>query len=195
MILAATILAFAVQGTPAPATADDAVHQELRVLRDTLVNAIVSQDVEVLVKHITKDVSVTWQNTEHCRGEKQLRDFFERMQKGNSKAFKGYKVVPTPDDKTILYGGDTGISYGTSVGLFSVAGGEYELKNRWTATVVKEEGRWKLASYHVSMNVLDNPILNTAKSSLLWVGVVTLVLAGGVGLLVGRVMGKKARAA
>ena len=195
MILAATILALAAQATPDKAPADDATHQELRVLRDALVNAIVTQDVESLVKHITKDVSVTWQNTEHCRGEKQLRDFFERMQKGGSKAFKGYKVVPTPDDKTILYGGDTGISYGTSVGLFSVAGSEYELKNRWTATVVKEDGRWKLASYHVSMNVLDNPILNAAKSGLVWIGVVALIIGGAGGLIVARIMGKKKPAA
>ena len=117
------------------------------------------------------------------------------MQKGNSKAFKGYKVTPTPDDLTILYGGNTGISYGTSVGLFTVAGTEYELHNRWSATLVKEDGRWKLASYHVSMNVLDNPILNAAKSSLLWIGLVALVLGGVGGLIVGRVTGKAKRAA
>ena len=76
MILAAMILALAAQGSPAKASPDDAVHQELRALRDTLVNAIVSQDIEAMVKHVTKDVSVTWQNLEHCRGEKQLRDFF-----------------------------------------------------------------------------------------------------------------------
>jgi hypothetical protein len=81
------------------------------------------------------------------------------------------------------------------VGLFAVAGSEYELKNRWTATVVKEDGRWKLASYHVSMNVLDNPILNAAKSGLVWIGLGALVLGSVGGLIVGRVTGKAKRAA
>ena len=184
------------QAASAGASADEATHKELRALRDVLVDGIVKQDMELLVKNVTKDVTVTWQNGELCRGEKQLRDFFERMQKAGSKAFKGYKVPPTADELTILHGGDTGISYGTSIGLFEVAGSEYELKNRWSATLVKEEGRWKLASYHVSMNVLDNPILNAAKGALVWVGVVALIVGAGIGLLVGRVLGKaKARPA
>ena len=102
----------------------------------------------------------------------------------------GPGVSFTPDEVTILHGGDTGISYGTSVGLFEVAGGEYELKNRWTATLVKEDGRWKLASYHVSMNVLDNPILNAAKGGLVWAGLAALVVGGAIGLFAGRAWGR-----
>ena len=108
--------------------------------------------------------------------------------------FQGYKEgeLPNPTDLTILYGDDTGISYGTSVGKYNVLGQNIELKNHWTATLVKEDGAWKVASYHVSGNILDNPLLNMAKGYLYWAGGVALVVGLLLGFLIGRMSAKKA---
>ena len=35
---------------------------------------------------------------------------------------------------------------------------------------MKQDGRWLLTSYHVSWNALDNPLLNTAKRAVYYVG-------------------------
>ena len=51
---------------------------------------------------------------------------------------------------------------------------------------MKENGRWLLASYHVSNNTLDNPLLNVAKRAVYWAGVVGLVVGLAFGLLVAR---------
>ena len=48
-------------------------------------------------------------------------------------------------------------------------------------------GRWLLASYHISLNALDNPILDMAKRSLLWVG----LGAGAAGLLLGVLIARR----
>jgi ketosteroid isomerase-like protein len=98
------------------------------------------------------NVVVTWQNAEVCRGVQGLRDFFDKMAKDT---FRGYKVPPTPDDLTVLYGGDTGVSYGHVVAEYNLFGKKLEFKSRWTATLVKENGRWLLASYHISLNARD----------------------------------------
>lgn len=161
--------------------AEDPAHEELRVLRTEIITAITAGDIEKVLTHMHPDVVVTWQNSEVCRGKQGLKDFFERMGK---KSFKGYKVPPTPDDLTLLHGGTTGISFGETVASYDLLGGSYEMKSRWTATLVKQDGKWLLAGYQISMNVLDNPILSAAKNGLYLGAVVALVI----GLLLGRMI-------
>lgn len=165
------------------ATPEDPAHNELRALRTQVLDAIKSGDVERVLAYVHPNVVITWQNQEVCRGQQGLRDFYNRMGKD---AFRGYKVDPMPDELTILYGGDTGISFGSSVAAYRLLGKEYEFKNRWTATLVKENGRWLLASYHVSNNTLDNPLLNVAKRAVYWAGVIGLIVGLAFGLLVAR---------
>jgi ketosteroid isomerase-like protein len=165
------------------ATPEDPAHNELRALRTQVLDAIKAGDVERTLTYVHPNLVVTWQNQEVCRGREGLREFYNRMGKD---AFRGYKVDPLPDELTILYGGDTGISFGSSVAAYRLLGKEYEFKNRWTATVVKENGRWLLASYHVSNNTLDNPLVNTAKRALYGAGGIGLIVGLAFGLLVAR---------
>jgi len=165
------------------ATPEDPAHNELRALRTQVLDAIKSGDVERVLAYVHPNVVITWQNQEVCRGREGLREFYNRMGKD---AFRGYKVDPIPDDLTILYGGDTGISFGSSVAAYRLLGKEAEFKNRWTATLVKENGRWLLASYHVSNNTLDNPLVNTAKRAVYWAGVIGLIVGLAFGLVVAR---------
>jgi ketosteroid isomerase-like protein len=167
--------------------AEDPAHNELRVLRTQVVDAITKGDFDGLLTHVHTNVVVTWQNNHVCRGHEGLREFFNRMGKAT---FKGYKVPPTPDELTILYGGDSGVSFGETVAQYKLFGKEYEMKSRWTATVVKENGRWLLGSYHISMNVLDNPLLNAARRALYWVSGVVLAA----GLVIGLLLGKRKKA-
>jgi ketosteroid isomerase-like protein len=163
--------------------AEDPAHNELRALRTEVVDAITKGDFDRVIRHVHTNVVVTWQNNDVCRGHQGLRDFFNRMGKDT---FKGYKVPPTPDELTILYGGDTGVSFGRTVAQYTILGKSIEMTSRWTATLVKEDGHWLLASYHVSANLLDNPLLNAAKGGLYWAG--GAALAGGLifGWLLGR---------
>lgn len=163
--------------------AEDPAHEELRKLRGEIIESITRGDIEAVTKNLHPDVVITWQNSEVCRGHQGVRDFFERMGK---KSFKGYKLPPTPDELTILHGGDTGISFGETIGSFNLLGKDHEIKSRWTAGLVKENGKWLLASYHISMNALDNPLLNGAKQGLYLAA--GLALAAGIlaGFLIGR---------
>lgn len=167
--------------------AEDLAHSELRALRTEVIDAITKGDIDTVLKRVHPNVVVTWQNSEVCRGAEGLKEFFNRMGKTT---FKGYKVPPTPDELTIMHGADTGVSFGQVVGQYTLLGKEFEFKSRWTATLVRENGRWLLASYHVSLNALDNPLINSAKKSLIWVS----VGVGVIGLLVGWMMGKRKKA-
>jgi hypothetical protein len=73
------------------------------------------------------------------------------------------------------------------VAEYNLLGKNYELKSRWTATLVKVDGKWLLAGYHISMNVLDNAILSAAKSGIYLAGGAALVI----GILIGRILWKR----
>jgi ketosteroid isomerase-like protein len=159
----------------------ESIHDDLRALAKGLTDAVVKGDVEKQLGYATEDVVVTWQTGEVVRGHKAIKEFFHKNQGAASKVFQGYKVPPTPTDLTILYGDDTGISYGTSVARYNVLGKEIDLENHWSATLVKQEDGWKVASYHVSANILDNPLLGGVKS----LG----YSAAGIALVVGLALG------
>ncbi len=159
---------------PAVASND---HEELRKLRTDVIAAIESRDVDKMLEFVHPDIVVTWQDGEATQGVDQLRAFYDRAGKD---AFVGYKVPHQPDDLSIIHGGDTAISKGYVIANYHLMGKDYEFKSRWTATLVKQDGKWLVAGYHVSLNALDNPILNTAKSAL-WV-------AGGIGLAIGGIV-------
>lgn len=160
---------------------DEAVHDELRKIRQVLTEALKKGDVEGQLAHVHKNVVTTWQNNRVVRGHEGLRDFLKEMNAQNEQVFKGYQVEPQPDELTILYGGDTGIVFGRSVPRYQYLGMEFELENRWTATLVKDDGAWQIAAYHVSGNLVDNPVLSIAKKSATW--------AGGIGLAIGVIAG------
>ncbi len=163
---------------------ENPAHSELRALRNEVLSAITQGNFDKALTYIHPNVVVTWQNNEVCRGHKGLKEFMDRMGK---EAFKSYKVPPTPDELAIFYGDDTGLSFGKTVAQYKILGKEFELTSRWTAMLVKENGRWLLAGYHVSVNAIDNPLLNAAKQALYWMG----GIAGLLGLAIGWVIGMR----
>jgi ketosteroid isomerase-like protein len=176
-----SLRAQAVDATKESPDDEEAIHNELRALRTALTAAIAAGNVEQQLPHVHKNVVATWQNNEVVRGRDRLREFLGKKDSGEERVFQGYQEPPTADELTILYGGDTGIAFGSSVPHYKILGMEFDLENRWTATLVKEDGRWLIASYHVSANVLDNPVLSIAKKAAYW--------SGGIALVVGIVLG------
>ena len=72
---------------------------------------------------------------------------------------------------------------------------EFQVQTRWTASLVRENGRWLITAFHSSANAFDNPILDKARqlAMLQWGGIGTA--AGAlIGVLVGRAVGRRRRA-
>ena len=169
-----SMLTLQAQDGASPASTD---HEQLRQLRTDIIDAIESRDVDKMLKFVHPEIVVTWQDGQSTQGIDQLRAFYDRAGKD---AFVGFKVPHQPDDLSVIHGGDTAISKGYVVANYHLIGRDYEFKSRWTATLVKQDGKWLVAGYHVSLNALDNPILNAAKSAL-WI-------AGGIGLVIGGIL-------
>lgn len=170
----------AATAAPAPAGAE-ATHEALRALKKCVVDAVAAGDVDKLSSLLAREVVVTWQNAEVCRGPAAVKAYYERMMKGPSKVVEQVSVAPEVDTLSILYG-STAIAYGSSTDSFKLTSGlTFTMKSRWSSTLVLEDGAWKIASFHASTNLFDNPLLSAAKRSM-W-------LAGGAGAVIGLLAG------
>jgi uncharacterized protein (TIGR02246 family) len=162
---------------------EDPIHDELRKLRDELVAATNKPDLDAMLALCTDNVTFTPPDARLNRGHDEVRRYYEEMMTGPDPYVKSFKANPEVDDLAVLYGGDTGVATGTSTDHFELKNGmEFDLKTRWSATVVKEkDGQWRVANYQTAVDVFDNPLLNAAKNALYWTG----GIAGVIGLLAG----------
>jgi uncharacterized protein (TIGR02246 family) len=171
---------------PAPA-ADEATHNELRALRDGLLDAMQRGDLERELTFFHPNAVVTWHNAEVSRGRDGIRKYLTRMLQGPDKVVDAFNADVDVDELTILYGGDTGIAFGSAVEHFKMSSGRsFDLPARWSATMVREDGRWLIANLHASDNLFDNPLLNGARRTIGWTGGIALAIGLAIGLVLGR---------
>jgi ketosteroid isomerase-like protein len=165
----------------------DATHDALRTLRDGLLDAVNKGDIDRELTFLTTNVVVTWHNAEVSRGREGVRDYYNRMMNGPNKIVAGFHAEVNVDELTILYGENTGIAFGSSVEHFQLANGKnFDLKGRWTVTMINEDGHWLIASLHVSTNIFDNVILDMVKKSAVTATVIAAIVGAILGWLIGR---------
>jgi ketosteroid isomerase-like protein len=168
-------------------TNDEATHNQLRALRDNLMSAMNQGDIERQLTYLHPNVVVTWHNAEVSRGRDGVRAYLQRMLSGPNKMVDSFSADIKVDELTILYGGNTGISFGSAVEHFKLTNGsKIDLPARWSATLVKEGDKWMVASLHASDNIFENPLLAAAKRAAYWAG--GLALLGGI--IIGSFLGR-----
>jgi ketosteroid isomerase-like protein len=192
-MLAAGLMALSVGAGAATRQAEDPAHAELRSLRDALVDAVNKKDVDALLRHLHPDVVVTWQNAEVSRKHAGVRAYLARMLDGPDRIVDEFTTNPSVDELTILHGGATGISFGSSRDHFNLRGGQsFDLNSRWSAAVVRQDGRWLIASFHASVNMFDNPLLAGAQRLALGGAAGALILGLVAGYIVARRRARRA---
>jgi hypothetical protein len=169
-----------------PAQPENPAHQELRQMRDGLMAAMNKGDMDGTLKYLETNVVITWQNAEVSRGHDGVRAYYNRVMTGPNRIVDSFNCSIHPDELTILYGNNMGICYGSSEEHYKLAtGSDLNVKGRWTATLVKENGHWLVASLHCSTDLFDNVVLNLAKKAVWMTGIVSL----GIGVLLGLLIG------
>ena len=175
----------------------DADHTALRALRTKAVTAINNQDSHTLVSCCTKDFAFTAIDQTLVTNETQFTALFNRMFRSKDAPIASLKTEPEAATLTRFIDANTGVCYGTTKDTYTMKDGRVVVMNaRWTATVVKEDGEWKVAALHVGTDFLNNPILTLAISfgKKLAIGVAAISLL--VGLVLGRILfGRKPTAA
>ena len=184
--------------TPAPAqapVATEALHNELRKMRDDMLAAIARSDFEAILPYLHPNVVFTPMNGEVSRGPQAIRAYFDKMLKGPDAIVKSIRLGVEVDRLADFYG-DTALAFGSSNDQYALSNGmDFQIQTRWTASLVRENSRWLITAFHSSANAFDNPILEKARqvAMLQWGGIGTA--AGAlIGVLVGRAIGRRRRA-
>lgn len=174
---------------PAPteaATSPEALHDELRKLRDDVLAAVGRNDFDAILPHLHPNVVFTPMNNEVCHGPEEIRAYFDKMLKGPDAIVKNVRFDVEVDRLTDLYG-DTGVAFGSSNDHYTLNNGmDFPVQTRWTCHLVRENGKWLISAFHASANVFDNPIQERAKQAakVQWGGI-----GAGAGVLLGAILG------
>ena len=196
-VLTAAILLWAGASLEAFAADGDreADHAALRALRDRVATAINKQDLKTLASCFAKEFAFTAVTQTVLTNETQVQEFFDRMFRSSTALVSSLKTEPEADIPTRFLDANTGVCYGTSKDTYTMKSGQVvEMKVRWSATVVKEGGEWKVALAHVGADFLDNPVLEGVKGFAKKLGLGACVGGLLVGLVAGWLMGRGKRA-
>jgi hypothetical protein len=174
-------------GKPDPSEEKDGpVHDEIRAMRDGILAAIKKKDADALIAYLHPNVVLTLQDDKELKTIRKhdgARDYLKRTLTGPNPGLKSFEPTVTVDELTILYDDDKmGIAFGSSSDHYVMAdGNEFTVPTRWSATLVKHEGKWKVANLQVSSNPFDNAVVSAITKRAYWyVGG-----AAAIGLLVG----------
>lgn len=158
-------------------------HEELRAMLKAGTEALNSGNPDGLAPLLHSDFSITTVDQKLFTNLNDFKRYYEQMLSG---PVKSLTFNPTADELTVFVGENIGLSHGTSTDTFVFADGDTRTMNsRWTATVYKDNGSWKLLNLHIGTDLLDNPVVSALKSQLYKVGI-----GGGIaGLLIGFLIG------
>ena len=162
-------------GTPAD-------HEQLRALLEHLRDAINSRDIDALTPYLHAPFAATMITQDLVSTPDQLKNYFQRWMEGDSAMVKKLTITPEADDLTNIYDDKYGIVHGTNIENYElVTGNNYTIHSRWTATVIKDQGQWKLLAIHSGVNFLDNPVMDAVTDETLTMA----FIAGGMGVVTG----------
>lgn len=182
----------AAQDTPAAAPTDEQLHEELRAVRADMERALNERDLDGLLSHLDEQVVFTTMNGDVARGPAAIKAYFQRMLEGPGAVVQTVKSRFEADDLSILHDRATAVAFGHTDDHYTLTdGSSFDVKARWSTTLLRKAGKWKIASFHYSTNVFDNPILNAQRRLLLLGGGVLSALCALVFGLVGWKLGKR----
>jgi uncharacterized protein (TIGR02246 family) len=189
---AAAVAAETTGVSSAQPAADAPVHDELRALQKAMEDALNSRDLDGLLAHVDEQVTFTAMNAQTGVGKQGIREYFDRMLNGPNKIVESIEVDFVPDALAVFYGPDVAVSTGNADSHYVLTNGmNFKVMARWTATLVRKDGKWLVAAFHYSTNMFKNPVLDAQRKWLMIAGGGVALLLGVIGFFVGRKTGRR----
>ncbi|MGH9754700.1 MAG: YybH family protein [Blastocatellia bacterium] len=157
-------------------------HDELRAMLKTVTEAMNSRNIDAMAPLFHDKFSITTVDQQVFTNLNDFKTYFNGLFTGDKAPLKSVTFNPTADALTEFVGEEIGLSHGSSTDAYVFSDGETRvMTSRWTATLYKSGGKWKILNVHIGANLFDNPVITALKSWLYKVG----VGAGVAGLLLG----------
>jgi uncharacterized protein (TIGR02246 family) len=165
----------------------ESLHQGLRRLKQVMEKAMNEGDIDTIIANVDEQVVFTTMNGDVARGRDAIRQYFQTMMQGPNKVVESVTTKFEPDSLSILHRSDMAIAYGHSNDQYVLANGQkFAINGRWSGTFLRTGDDWRVASFHYSANVFDNPILLEQRKWLLIIAAACAAVAALLGFLLGR---------
>jgi ketosteroid isomerase-like protein len=166
------------------------VHDELRAMLKTVTEAMNSRNIDAMAPLFHNRCSITTVDQQVFTNLNDFKIYFNGLFTGDKAPLKSITFNPTADALTEFVSEDVGFVHGASTDTYAFADGDTRvMTSRWTATLYKDNGKWKIINVHIGANLFDNPVVTALKSWVYKVG----VGAGIAGLLLGFVFARLTR--
>lgn len=131
---------------------------ELDTFRNDLFGAFNRREYKsMLQKYCHPELITTWQDGTSGQGYDAVIAEFDKL----SKFIDEMTVQPDTDMRLIYNDGQMVIASGNMADHYALARGmDVDLHSRWTATLVKEDGKWLLVSFSASTNAFQNEVIS-----------------------------------
>lgn len=157
-----------------------------------LVEAVGAGTFEEAGELLSPDVVVTYQTGDVSRGRPDTVKYVKEMFNGKTALVQAYSGSPTVSAVTRI-DDTTRVVTGTSTDQMTLSSGApMVLETRWTATIALQDGAWKIASLHLSTNMLDNPIIEKMKTTSYLLGAFGFVMGITIGIGVAMLLRRRA---
>src|SRR4029453_8977968 len=124
------------------AAAPEALHNELRKMRDDMLAAIARGEFDAILPSLHPNVVFTAMNGEVSRGPQAIRAYFDKMLKGPDAIVKSIRLGVEVDRLADFYG-DTALAFGSSNDQYALSNGmDFQIQTRWTPAPGRGNGPW-----------------------------------------------------
>ena len=166
---------------------------QLRAMLAEFEAAINAQSIDRMVAAMDDNVTVIWLNAEVSRGKDEVRAYYGRMV-GHDKAILSKYLTKASLGAPAKFYGDVAIADGSAMDEFyPIARGFFRLDSRWSTTVIKNAGQWKIVALHLSSNVFNNPLLDEVQTNIVKAGIAGLLIGLALMWLITSVLRRRSR--
>jgi len=166
---------------------------QLRAMLAEFEAAINAQSIDRMVAAMDDNVTVIWLNAEVSRGKDEVRAYYGRMV-GHEKAILSKYLTKASLGAPAKFYGDIAIADGSAMDEFyPIARGFFRLDSRWSTTVIKNAGQWKIVALHLSSNVFNNPLLDEVQTNIVKAGIAGLLIGLALMWLITSVLRRRSR--
>lgn len=146
-----------------------AEHDALRKLKADATEAVNKRDYPGVKKLLHEPFMATFITQDSFTDIDKLKAYDDSLYTREFLRMKKATLAADADELSQIYEGTFAVTRGSTKERYELADGRaFDMKGRWTAVSMKQDGHWKLLAYHSGVNFLDNPVLQAIESSLIW---------------------------
>ncbi len=163
---------------------NDKPQEVISSIQTQILHAIENKDLEKLSQIFTPNACIVLENAQPFHSNIDFKKYIESPALLNQLKVKSFKVKKVSVDNDIeVIEKNIFIASGTAEFEYQFSRDKVILEPvQWIATFIQREGKWYIASYQSTVNVLDNPIIVEMRHDYYMISFITLIIGFIIGI-------------